>query len=82
MAYWIDESDPGRLMSSSKQIPFWADDDSDIDNLPTSSAPGVQQGNDTVSCRPCGKGSTCTVIGDGSGAAVYALKSTDEWKPL
>ena len=82
MSYWIDESDPGRIMSSSKQIPFWADDEDDIPNLPTSTSYGVQQGEDTVSYRPCGRGSTCTVIGDGTGAIVYALKSSDEWKKL
>lgn len=80
--YWIDESDPGRLYSSSDQIPFWADESEDVQNLPTSTAYGVQQGNDTVSCRPCGKGSTCTVIGTGSGASIYALNSKDEWKKL
>ncbi len=80
--YWIDTSDTGRLYSSDAQVPYWADDESDVQNLPTTSSPGVQQGEDTVSCRPCGKGSTCTVIGDGHGAIVYALKSTDEWKRL
>lgn len=82
MSYWIDESDPGRVMSSSKQIPFWADSEDDIPNLPTSTSYGVQQGEDTVSCRPCGKGSTCTAIGDGTGATVFALNSNDEWKRL
>ena len=77
--YWIDESDTGRLMSSSKQIPFWADDETDIDNLPKIDTPGVQQGEDTVSCQPVGKGSTCMVIGDGSGATLWVLKSTNEW---
>lgn len=82
MGYWIDESDPGRIMSNSKQIPFWADTEDDVDDLPGINKYGVQQGNDTVSCRPCGRGSTCTVIGDGRGARIYALNSNNEWKPL
>ena len=78
--YWIDTSDPGRIINNDKQIPFWADTVDDVQNLPHINSPGVQQEDDTVSCRPCGKGSTCTVIGDGSGAVVYALNSNDEWK--
>ena len=77
--YWIDTSDPGRIINNDKQIPFWADTVDDVQNLPHINSPGVQQGDDTVSCRPCGRGSTCTVIGDGSGAVVYALNSNDEW---
>lgn len=80
--YWIDTSDPGRLNSSDRQIPFWADDESSLSELPTTSAPGVQQGDDTVSCKPVGKGSTCMVIGDGSGAMLYVLNSNDEWVRL
>ena len=33
MGYCIDESDPGRIMSNSKQIPFWADTEDDIDDF-------------------------------------------------
>ena len=31
--YWIDTSDSGRLMSSDRQIPFWADSERDVPNL-------------------------------------------------
>ena len=75
--YWINETDTGRLLSNSKQIPFYCDDDSDVSALPTSSASGVQQGEDTVSCLPVGKGATCLCIGSGS---LYILNSRDEWK--
>lgn len=77
--YWIDTSDPGRLNSSDRQIAFWADDEGSLSELPTTSAPGVQQGDDTVSCKPVGKGSTCMVIGNGTGATLYVLNSNDEW---
>lgn len=77
--YWINETDTGRLYSNSKQIPFYCDEDSDVSMLPTESAPGVQQGEDTVSCRPCGKGSQCLSIGSGS---LYILNSRDEWKQI
>lgn len=80
--YWIDESDTGRLMSNSKQIPFWADDESDIDNLPGINTYGVKQGEDTVSCQPVGRGSTCMVIGDGSGSRLYVLNSKNEWTKM
>ena len=77
--YWIDDSDNGRLMSNSRQISFWADTVDDVQNLPTSTTKGVQQGDDTVSCQPVGKGSTCMVIGSGNGASMYGLNSNDEW---
>lgn len=77
--YWIDESDTGRLMSNSRQIPFYCDDDSDITQLPTTSAYGVQQGDDTVSCLPVGKGSSCLSIESGS---LFLLNSHDEWKKI
>ena len=77
--YWIDTSDSGRLMSSDRQIPFWADSERDVPNLPRMGIKGVQQGDDTTSCRPVGKGSTCMCIGDGSGAVMYTLNSNNEW---
>ena len=79
MAYLIDTSDNGRLHSNDRQISFWADTVDDIQNLPHINSPGVQQGEDTVSCRPCGRGSTCMVIGTGNGAIMYGLNSNDEW---
>ncbi len=72
--YWIDESSQAR--GTGKQIDFYCDDASDVQNLPTSSSPGVQQGDDTVSCKPCGIGSFCLCIGESSG---YILNSNDQW---
>lgn len=80
--YWINESDNGRLLSNSKQRSFWADTVDDVDNLPHINSPGVQQGEDTTSCLPCGKGSTCMVIGTGNGATMYGLNSNDQWMPM
>lgn len=82
MSYWIDESNPGRLMSATKQIPFWADTKADIQNLPRDGIPGVQQGDDTTSCQPVKRGSTCTVIGNGSGGSFFVLNSDNEWKEM
>lgn len=77
--YWIDTSDQGRLMSPDRQIPFWADYASDIQNLPHIHTKGVQQGEDTVSCLPVGAGASCTCI---ENSTIYVLTSYDEWKPL
>lgn len=73
MAYWIDESAP---VGSRRQITFLMDTDSDVANLPTSVASGVQQGQDVVSCQPCGKGSRALSIGSGN---IFLLNSQDEW---
>lgn len=72
--YWIDES--GQARGTSNQVDFYCDTPSDIPNLPTSSAPGVQQGDDTVSCKPCGIGSFCLCISTSGG---YILNSNDQW---
>lgn len=72
--YWIDNS--SRLNGSSKQVPFYCDSSADVLNLPTSQHAGVQQGDDTVSCLPCAKGSTCFCIRESS---LYVLNSNDEW---
>lgn len=42
---------------------YIADSDSDINNLPTDCAPG----------------STCLIVGDGTGAKVYMLNNEKEW---
>ena len=72
--YWIDESSQARGVG--EQRDFYCDDTSDVQNLPTSHSPGVQQGDDTVSCQPCGIGSFCLCIGSSSG---YILNSYDIW---
>ncbi len=77
--FWIDTSDTGRLQNSDRQIPFWADSESDVANLPKMGIYGVQQGDDTISCRPVGKGSTCMCINNGSGSTLYVLNSNNDW---
>ena len=72
--YWIDTS--AQTFGSPQQISFLADSSSDIANLPTSTTEGVQQGDDTVSCRKCPKGSFCITIAEGAG---YFLNSNDQW---
>jgi len=74
MAYWIDESNQAR--GTSNQMSYYCDTTADVQDLPTSTTPGVQQGEDTISCRPCGKGSFCLCIGTSSG---YILNSNDQW---
>lgn len=74
MAYWIDESSIGH--GSSNQTDFYCDTDLDIGDLPTTSQKGVQQGEDTISCRIVGAGSSCFVIGSSS---LYMLDSNDNW---
>lgn len=76
MAYWIDSSDSGRHYTSEHIVAFMCDDTSDIPTLPTSSSMGVQQGADTISCRPCDKGSSCMCLGS---SELYILNSKDQW---
>ena len=71
--YWIDASTQS---NSSRQFQFFMDTDADKNNLPTSTTPGVQQGDDEVSCLPCGKGSTVLSIESGK---AFILNSSDVW---
>ena len=72
--YWIDST--AESHGYPIQTSFLCDSSSDIPNLPTSTAMGVQQGDDDVSCRMCNKGSMCICIEDGSG---WFLNSQDVW---
>lgn len=72
--YWIDESDTGR--GSSNQTSFYCDTIEDIPKLPTNIIPGVKQGEDTISCRVCGIGSSCYCI---EGPRLFILNSHNEW---
>ena len=72
--YWLDES--SKTQGTGTQRDFYCDSSSDIPNLPTSTALGVQQGEDTVSCQPCGIGSFCLSIADATG---YFLNSDNQW---
>lgn len=73
MAFWFKAgSDPG----SSRQVEFVMDSDSDKSKLPTSSAPGTQQGEDDVVNLPVGKGSVALSIATGK---IFMLNSSDTW---
>ncbi len=74
--YWINHNNPDMRGDCRA---FYADTPADIANLPTSSALGVQQGNDTISCQKVGKGSSCLVLG---GSKYYILNSNDTWVEL
>lgn len=74
--YWIDASTKA---NNARQFQYYMDTDADKNNLPTSSSSGVKQGEDEVSCLPCGKGSTAFSIGSGN---VFILNSNDEWKMI
>lgn len=76
MAYWIDSSTSYTGMGYPVQRDFYCDTSADINDLPTSTHEGVQQGNDTVSCKPVSKGSSCLCIGSSS---LYVLNSQDKW---
>ena len=77
--YWINYSDPLSI-NSSRQVPFWADYNSDISLLPRYNVEGVQQGENTISCQPVEPGSMCTVIED---ASVWVLGMEDnQWHKL
>ena len=74
--YWIDESDPAKYSGTSHQVSFYIDSTADIQNLPGINQYGVQQGDDTVSCRPVGAGSSALCIASGS---LYILNSENRW---
>ena len=73
MAYWINES---AKAGNSRQIQYMMDADTDKTSLPTSAAPGVQQGEDETIHLPCGKGSLAFSIASGK---VFVLNSSDSW---
>jgi hypothetical protein len=66
--YWID----GTL----KQVMFIADSASDVNNLPTMTTEGTQQGVDNVSNNKVAMGSKCLIIPTGE---VYILNSSNQW---
>ena len=71
--YWINENE---TKGTSRQLAFYCDTTSDIPNLPTSQASGVQQGEDEVSCLPCKIGSSCLCLGNSS---LWILNSSNVW---
>ena len=73
MAYWIDNN---AEVKNARQITFFMDSDSDVTNLPTSSTHGVQQGENIISCLPCGKGSVAMSI---ESSNIYMLNSANQW---
>ena len=73
MAYWINDTvDVG----GSRQLQYFMDTDTDLGDLPTTSAEGVQQDEDTTIHLTCGKGSIALAISTGN---LYVLDSSDEW---
>ena len=74
MAYWIDSDK--EYVGTPAQMDFWCDTPDDVQNLPTSSTMGVQQGEDTVSCQMVNKGSTCISI---EPIKMFVLNSEDRW---
>lgn len=74
--YWINPNNPDMRGGCRS---FYADTVSDIQNLPTSSKMGVQQGDDNISCQKVAKGSSCMVIG---ASKYYVLNSQDTWVEL
>lgn len=74
MSYWIDASQ--QYTGYPTQRNFFCDATDDIAKLPTSTTPGVQQGDDTVSCQIVSPGSVCYCIGS---SAIYTLNSQDTW---
>lgn len=75
--YWID---PAQQKTGTPGVrDFYCDEPADVRNLPTSSALGVQQGEDTVSCQKVYPGSSCMCIGS---SEVYILNSLDQWKSI
>lgn len=76
MAYWINHNNS---YLPAKQIAFECDDAADVNDLPTATKMGVQQGEDTTSCQMVKPGSSCLCIGDGN---LYKLGSDDKWKAV
>lgn len=72
--YWLDSSQ--QYTGFPTQRDFYCDTPADIANLPTSTTPGVQQGEDTISCQIVSPGSSCMCL---SPATLYFLNSEDEW---
>lgn len=71
--YWMNES---VKVGNMRQLQFYMDGDADVNNLPTLIASGVKQGDDDVSCLPCGKGSLAISFQSGK---IYALNSSNQW---
>ena len=73
MAYWINAT---TRANNARQLQFYIDTDADVTTLPTISNFGVQQGDDTISFLPCGKGSTALSIASGN---IFILNSNGSW---
>ena len=76
MSYWINDN---VRIGNARQLQFFCDSDADIADLPTSITSGVQQGLDTISNRPCGKGSIALSIESGD---LFILNSENTWEKL
>lgn len=76
--FWIQDSNSYGKPKDYKM--FYADYESDIDNLPKFGIDGKQESNTTVENHPTGYGSECLVIETGE---LYILSRDDnEWKKV
>lgn len=79
MAYWIQEFG-GKGQNRSDWRMYHCDYLSDITKLPLNDREGVQQGNDTVSCKKAHYGDQCFCLEDSS---VWELgNETNAWKKM
>lgn len=75
--FWIQ--DTGNKYNNSAYNLYYADYESDVKNLPTSSKEGLQDGDTVANKRTCA-GSECLVLETGN---LYILrKATDTWEVL
>ena len=73
VAYWINKSGNDNRPNWRQ---FYCDDESDMDNLPTSFKDGMRQKIDTSAHKPCSIGSECLCIKTGK---IVVLGSDDVW---
>ena len=74
--YWLDEF---IFDQNTDRVCFMMDSDQDIESLPTSKTPGVEQAGGNVSNEPVALGSLAYSIDSGSR---FMLNSADVWKKL
>lgn len=79
MAYWIQEFG-GDGKNSQQYRLFYCETEADVQDLPNLTDYGIQQGNDTISNRPCIVGCEALTIDNGD---LYVLKkSTNTWEKI
>lgn len=76
MAYWYDDTS-ARGLTSRRCVDFMMDSEEDLEALPTSSAEGEPQGDDSTLHLKVAKGSTAMSI---ETKILYILNSKDQWR--